>query len=490
MDEIRPHIWKVLAEDFGSPMVHPASYIDAASSNKLRDICGIAPESSIGEWKNRLMYWAFPEENYLLISKAILKKLEDKSFFKRMVDEGLDSILKLQTISQLLKKLDLSSQSNLQLYNVLIHFYQVYRHTNVWGHIQNCVDFDHFLLSAKLHRILERHSKDNKLNQEAFVILTTSPKMTPLKEHERQFLKMMAKIDAGADEQKLIKFHSKKYDWVIFKYDGPALADEKYFKDLVKDYRERGIDPLVELKRLDENDKNSSQKQDEIQNSLILSKDEAYWFEVARETMFLKAMRKDVAFYAGRSITPILEEIAKRIGRSLLQIRYMTLKEFKNALLDGEVISNRILNSRVQHCIWYCWQDETKVVLGEELKRLEKNIVHETVSSDIKKIKGMVACIGKAKGEVRLISSVGDMKKMTGGNILISPATNPDLMPAIRKAAAIVTDEGGITCHAAIVSRELGIPCVIGTKIATKALKDGDIVEVDASLGIINILGN
>ena len=66
--------------------------------------------------------------------------------------------------------------------------------------------------------------------------------------------------------------------------------------------------------------------------------------------------------------------------------------------------------------------------------------------------------------------------------------TRPDYIVAMKKAGAIVTNEGGITCHAAIVSRELGIPCVIGTKHATKILKNGDFIEVDADNGIIRIL--
>ncbi|MFZ2978091.1 MAG: HAD-IA family hydrolase, partial [Candidatus Magasanikiibacteriota bacterium] len=77
---------------------------------------------------------------------------------------------------------------------------------------------------------------------------------------------------------------------------------------------------------------------------------------------------------------------------------------------------------------------------------------------------------------------------MEDNNVLVSYATSPDIMPAIKKAVAIVTDLGGIICHAAIVSRELHIPCVVGTKIATKVLQDGDIVEVDATHGIIRII--
>ncbi len=66
--------------------------------------------------------------------------------------------------------------------------------------------------------------------------------------------------------------------------------------------------------------------------------------------------------------------------------------------------------------------------------------------------------------------------------------TVPDFVPAMRKAAAIVTDEGGITCHAAIIARELGKPCVIGTKFATKVFRDGDLVEVDSEVGVVRKL--
>ena len=66
--------------------------------------------------------------------------------------------------------------------------------------------------------------------------------------------------------------------------------------------------------------------------------------------------------------------------------------------------------------------------------------------------------------------------------------TDPDMVPAMKRAGAIVTDEGGITCHAAIVSRELQVPCIIATKIATKVFKNGDLVEVNATTGTIRML--
>lgn len=101
------------------------------------------------------------------------------------------------------------------------------------------------------------------------------------------------------------------------------------------------------------------------------------------------------------------------------------------------------------------------------------------------KIKGNIAYKGKVTGLVKIVNSSEDMKGFRKGNILLSLNTNPSLMSVMIKSAAIVTDEGGLMCHAAIVARELKKPCVIGTKIATRVFKDGDYVEVDANNGVV-----
>ncbi len=108
------------------------------------------------------------------------------------------------------------------------------------------------------------------------------------------------------------------------------------------------------------------------------------------------------------------------------------------------------------------------------------------VDSIAKKIiKGFAASWGLARGHARIIETKEDFAKMRKGDILIAQMTRPEYIPIIRMASAIVTDEGGITCHAAIVSRELGLPCIIGTQTATTSFRDGDIIEVDANKGII-----
>jgi len=100
-------------------------------------------------------------------------------------------------------------------------------------------------------------------------------------------------------------------------------------------------------------------------------------------------------------------------------------------------------------------------------------------------LKGIPASTGVMKGKVKIILDPSDNSKMRKGDILVTEMTNPLFVPAIQKAKAIVTDVGGLLSHAAIVSRELGIPCVVGTKKATKILKDNQKIIVNATKGEI-----
>ncbi|MEN9558135.1 MAG: hypothetical protein RL141_504 [Candidatus Parcubacteria bacterium] len=109
-------------------------------------------------------------------------------------------------------------------------------------------------------------------------------------------------------------------------------------------------------------------------------------------------------------------------------------------------------------------------------------------TASLTEFSGSPAFPGRSAGIVRLVFLSTDLPKVGEGDILVSPMTMPMFIPAMHRAAAFVTDEGGTLCHAAIIARELKKPCVVGTRFATKILKDGDRVEVDANQGIIRIL--
>jgi pyruvate,water dikinase len=115
-----------------------------------------------------------------------------------------------------------------------------------------------------------------------------------------------------------------------------------------------------------------------------------------------------------------------------------------------------------------------KDVLSDKQKEGKEDILH-----------GLGASPGVASGKVVKIKSVDELGKINPGDIMVTKMTDPNMVPAMKKASGIITDEGGMTCHAAIVSRELGTPCIVGTQKATSILNDGDVVTMDATNGVV-----
>ncbi|MFH1275964.1 MAG: PEP-utilizing enzyme [Candidatus Woesearchaeota archaeon] len=148
-------------------------------------------------------------------------------------------------------------------------------------------------------------------------------------------------------------------------------------------------------------------------------------------------------------------------------------------VLSGKFISQDILSDR-ENFVLKIEDDGVKLITG-----LEK-VIDEKL--DLQEVKGIVACSGKIIGKVKIIFDSRDCHKVERGDVLIATMSTPDFLPAMINAAAFVTDIGGMTSHAAIISREMQKPCVIATKIATKVFKDGDLIEVDANTGIVKKL--
>ncbi len=159
-------------------------------------------------------------------------------------------------------------------------------------------------------------------------------------------------------------------------------------------------------------------------------------------------------------------------------------------LFDGGVVNKQTLNKRRD---FYILKGEKgKVILLQD--DIYKNIIDVMVPKikSKKVLKGTIANKGKVIGKVKLFNHGYEFYKvkkltqeMSKGDILVTETTSPELMVACQKAGAIVTNEGGLLSHAAIVSRELGIPCIVGALGVTSSLKNGDKVEVDANKGVV-----
>jgi phosphohistidine swiveling domain-containing protein len=165
-------------------------------------------------------------------------------------------------------------------------------------------------------------------------------------------------------------------------------------------------------------------------------------------------------------------------------------KEYTDVLLIDEVLQNRLpifeeLNARKNTCVYakgklFSSIEEVKVIYNIEIEESEKFEGGE--------LKGQTAYPGKVTSTVKIIRNREDMNKFQKGDIIVSPTTTPDFLSIMKECGAIISEHGGIICHASITSRELKIPCVVGVKGATKFLKDGDMVEVDANKGIVRIV--
>lgn len=206
--------------------------------------------------------------------------------------------------------------------------------------------------------------------------------------------------------------------------------------------------------------------------------------------------KKDFQYFRKTSRVGLHELVFEKIWGVAAQISgwqdkmdfsYFTIQEMRNLLRKEKYPNKEEIEQRKKGCALY-HSIESKEKFYYDPLFLEKIGIKKTKIENYNQIQGEGACKGYVQGRVCIINRVSDMKKFQIGDIIVSINTNPSLLPVLTKCKAIVTNDGGLLCHAAIISREMNIPCIIGTKIATKAFKDGDIVEVDAEKGIVKKL--
>ena len=180
----------------------------------------------------------------------------------------------------------------------------------------------------------------------------------------------------------------------------------------------------------------------------------------------------------------ILKETARRFKLEKNDLEWLFVEEIKKIIL-GSIYNKKVIIKRKQAVVAMITKKGIRIYEGKEANKI-RNKELRTITELTDRLSGMGVTTGKVRGKAKICQGAEEaINKIKKGDILICPMTLPDYVPAMRRARAIVTNEGGITCHAAIIARELAIPCVVGTKIATKVFKDGDMIEVDAERGIV-----
>ena len=164
--------------------------------------------------------------------------------------------------------------------------------------------------------------------------------------------------------------------------------------------------------------------------------------------------------------------------------RVLSDGEIEELVKYGEIIEEHYKHP--QDIEWAIENNKIFILQSRAVTTIKGKVEEEKVAGEGRiLVKGLGASPGIGVGRVKVIFSEKEISKVQPGDVLVTTMTTPDMVPAMKRASAIVTDEGGLTCHAAIVSRELGIPAVVGTKEATKVLKDGMLVTVDGDRGVV-----
>lgn len=272
---------------------------------------------------------------------------------------------------------------------------------------------------------------------------------------------------------KNIRAFWKKYQWL------PCLdlQNNPWTLEEVQDYIKH-LKPVAPQQRIDFFDAAAKAN---------LSEEDTKKFTMIQTLGYIKDARDDYRRQGIYAIRTLFNEIAQRMNISMKDVAYLTEKEILS-FLSGETVELTNTKKRQNGFLLYYDTGGNVVCTHQAITKHLEQFGFREESSQQRDVQGISAFPGKVRGPVTLVRTVHDILKVQKDDILVAVTTHPDYVPAMQKAAAIVTDEGGRLSHAAIVSRELGIPCIVGTQNATKRLSQGSQVEVDATRGIVRRL--
>jgi len=452
----------------------------------------------IGRWQNRVNNWAMDEADKDQKAQKLIKDFKKYprriTLFKKGLKKSSEDLLQL---CRQFKQKDLNQASNRQLADWYQQYVQQFKEMYKWGWVVNAIEGDSNIFSRQLQKIITRKLKTlNQSDQSGlyFSVLTTLVDKTSERvQADVDLLKILDKIKKNKwslndfPVQKLLNKHTDKYSWLNFNYEGPALSQKYFFDQLKNIYRQN---PKQALDKIVQQQANLNLQQKQLAKKLDIKNnpDLNFRLKLARWLFFLKDWRKNVLYQSYYYVDFLLKEIARRLYLTPTAVRHILPREMTVALLKNQYDPD-LLEQRIKLSVVIFSGKKFNIYTGKEAQKIiKKNIQKNKQPAKVNQLTGQVAYSGRVLGRVKLVLSSQDNSRMKKGEILVSEKTEPSLMPAINKAAAIITNTGGMTCHAAIVARELRIPCVIGTKIATKVLKDGDKVEVNADKGIVKKL--
>ena len=444
-------------------------------------------ESFLGESCQIIVHYTTDNYNHWYWNHEDLVRLRDNFLHKlRKEPELLQNILvqwrkrlkKFDKIMETIDSIDLTQKSDSKSLQLYFNFWQNYLEEYA---LAVCLQESFSLLSEEFLRphfknIFEQAGLLQSFN-EGYQILTSPVKKSFITQE------YLERLDLKANDLKKIKAHAKKYHWLYNNYAKTTNLDTTFFKNKVLDIGK--LNKQEEKKRIQNEIIEIKEKKKRLVRKLNLDDYSKLLIKITEVFSFMQDERKKYMMKAVAYQNHFLDHFSKQwdIDKQLLE--YSVIHELP------EIMSKKFpldeLRERKKHCLVIFTKKGYEIISGERAKQTYE-LAFKNPETNSAQIKGVTASKGYATGTVKIVNKIHDFVNFNEGNVLVTSMTRPDMVMLMDKAVAIVTDEGGITCHAAIISREMKIPCIIGTKIASTLLKNGDLIEVDANKGIVKIL--
>lgn len=407
---------------------------------------------------------------------------KDKTYIDKMIGEWETFLVQLKKLQNKIDGEDLSGLENRQLVELYSEMIEIEH--NLWRIAVHIEMFDPW--ADKVVNDELRGSGLN-INFEDLNFFLSANGLSISQQEELDLFKII--LDQSGDRESLLENHQHKYFWITNDWADVIDLDKEYFRGKLGQFMELGreeiekrvleMETFAEMKKMEkEKLKNKYNLPENLDNIFYFFSRMTYWRDERKKEVQINNI------YYHR----FAEEFSRRTGVDFDHISFLMPEEVKETKLNFSAELEKSLKQRAESCIYYLDKKGKYVALvGEEYQTFFQ-ILNEAYRGQFTELKGIPVCHGQARAKVKIINTREDFSKMQAGDILVAPMTRPEYLPLIKIAGAIITDEGGVTCHAAIISRELGIPCIIGTQVATEVLQDGDMVEVDAERGIVTKL--
>ncbi len=462
-----------------------------ANANKA----GIKTAMPNRTYLNHMMYWRAEEYNPFEAEIVGHMKKND-GWFEKFCKQQLKKCEHLYGQGLRLKKIDWSKKSNKQIADILEKLFQEYRELTCPWYTQYPLD-EYF--EKAIEQKLSKYINENDPNYRKYVLVFSDPKEMTEVAQERWQLTKLAK-EFFAKKENLDKLsptaQAKIYQHLDkFAYINRGLATSKPYSYLDIVNRLIGIkQQLGEGKKIDGLIYDASSKKigDEYAWALKQVKPRADFKKLinqARFNSYFRNRRVEAFFNADYGASFAYAEVAKRNNFNPNWIMEISIPEMMSALKEGKPLPDeKEMRTRLKNYAMLVRNSQTELITDpKRIKELEKEYSVEVDKAE--EIQGRMACLGGLiRGKAKICLDKSAIGKVKQGDILVVQFTTPDFVPAMEKAAAIVADQGGLSSHAAIVSRELGVPCVIATKNGTRVIKENDLLEINAQTGIVKII--